>query len=588
MTLRTGLATCAILACILVWTRALDAQPVPVNASVTPPPGAINAPVPAPPLPAPESSAAAPAPGAETGETPSPCPTLVPIGTPGPFSTPVPCVPGTGPSATPAPPPIFVTPNNASIVLGTTITLRVDRAVGTITAVPIDANVVDVRIDQVARTIVVSGKNLGVTTIHVTDDRGVSAEVGMRVALLAGSIAPSASVRLTGNPATAAFVRSVVADAVSSAARPRPGANVVINSQAINVRTDLGQDNLRSVDVPVSIQGPDYITVQGTTHVSIENFALPRISPSQLLVSDFPETLRENGLLFAADLGRDMAQRFLYYHYNPRGQPNRRILLKVENPSPQAAVVQFITGSAGPEENEMEVGHLSTRRFLVRELQNEGTVVTIPPNSTINLVNHPLPAGSISSAILQLREMTGNTLHLSLIAQDANDPLDTAVSQSAALLSSEVKHARGIYPVPEFFFDYTYDTSQDPLEIQIGSLKLPNMLEGEALAGDYGVMQSITVTIVNRYGHPVPIAIYENPRGGRATGTYLIDRVLVQSHAVNPYTHYMLRQYTVPANGFVRVQITTMPEGGSSYPLNLVVGPDDGSTSPGAPNSPIY
>ena len=586
---RTALATCAVLACFLQ-AHALRAQPVPVNAPVTPPPGPVNAPVPvatpasAEPAPAPEvpvpDESGAPAPA------PSPCPTLVPIGTPGPFSTPVPCVPGTGPSATPGPPPIFVTPNAPSIVLGTTVTLRVDRAVGTIIAIPIDPNVVDVRIDQAARTIVVSGKNLGVTTIHVADERGVSAEVGIRVALLAGSVAPSASVRITGNPATAAFVRAQVAAAAIVAARPRAGANVTVTS--VNVRSDLGQDDVTSVDVPVTIAGPDYITAQGTTHVSIENFALPRISPSQLLVSDYPETLSENGLLFAGDLTRDAAQRFLYYHFNPRGQPNRRILLKVENPSPQAAVVQFISGSAGPEENEMEVGHLSTRRFLVRELQNEGTVVTIPPNSTINLVNHQLPAGSISSAILQLREMTGNTLHLTLLAQDANDPIDTPVSQDAALLRSDVKHARGVYPVPEFFFDYTYDTATEPLQIQIGALKLPNMLEGEALAGDYGVMQSINVTIVNRYGHAVPIAIYENPRGGRATGTYLIDRVLVQSHAVNAYGHYMLRQYTVPANGFVRVQITTMPEGGSSYPLNLVVGPDDGSTAPGAPNSPIY
>ena len=534
MTLRTALATCAILACVLIGAHGLRAQPTPVNSPVVPQSGPVNPPVPAPPLAAPPSGVPAPDESGAPLPAASPCPTLVPTGTgtPGPFATPVPCVPGTGPSATPAPPPIFVAPNNPAIVLGTTVTLRVDRAVGAISAVPIDPAIVDLRIDQGSHTIVVTGKALGVTTIHVSDERGVSAEVAIRVALLAGSVAPSTSVRLTGNPATAGFVRGEVAAAVIAAARPRPGANAVVPASAVNLKTDLGQDNITSVDVPVAIQGPQFINVSGTTHVTIENFALPRISPSQLLVSDYPETLRENGLLFAADLTRDTAQRFLYYHFNPRNEPNRRILLKVENPSPQVAVVQFISGSAGPEENEMEVGHLSTRRFLVRELQNEGTVVTIPPNSTINLVNHFLPAGSISSAILQLREMTGNTLHLSLLAQDANDAIDTPVSQSAALLRGDVKHARGIYPVPEFFFDYTYDTSQEPLEIQIGALKLPNIVEGEALAGDYGVMQSINVTIVNRFGHPVPIAIYENPRGGRATGTYLIDRVLVQSHAV--------------------------------------------------------
>ena len=55
-----------------------------------------------------------------------------------------------------------------------------------------------------------------------------------------------------------------------------------------------------------------------------------------------------------------------------------------------------------------------------------------------------------------------------------------------------------------------------------------------------------------------------------------------------PFTSYKLREYTIPANGYVSTTIVTMPEGGSSYPLRLDIGPDDGSVSPGAPGSPIY
>jgi hypothetical protein len=36
------------------------------------------------------------------------------------------------------------------------------------------------------------------------------------------------------------------------------------------------------------------------------------------------------------------------------------------------------------------------------------------------------------------------------------------------------------------------------------------------------------------------------------------------------------------------LRITTMPEGGSSYPLRLVFAQDDGSVAPGAPGSPVY
>jgi len=322
--------------------------------------------------------------------------------------------------------------------------------------------------------------------------------------------------------------------------------------------------------------------------VHFENVALPHIRPSRLMVSDYPEQLRENGVLFTATIDRTAPQRFLYYHYNPPGQPARRIVLRAQNTSMQPATLQFISGEAGPGANEMEVGHSSTVRFLAREAQNEGSVVVVPPQSSVTLVNQLLPPQTSVSNLVQLRELDGDPVGLTLVAQNASDPPDRPVD-SATLLESEVKHARGIYRVPEFYFDYVYsvDSSED-LEMPIGQLPLPNLREGEALAGDYGVMQSINLTIVNPTAAQAAIAIYENPRGGRATGTYLIDRILVQSHAVAPFTKWKLREYRVPPHSTFRVTITTMPEGGSSYPVRLIVAPDDGSASPGSPSSPVY
>ncbi len=102
------------------------------------------------------------------------------------------------------------------------------------------------------------------------------------------------------------------------------------------------------------------------------------------------------------------------------------------------------------------------------------------------------------------------------------------------------------------------------------------------------MLESFVVNVQNPLSTPQRIAIYENPRGGGATGTYLIDNVLVQSHRAPPFSRYKVRQYVVPARGFVRVTIVTMPEAGSSYPLRLVFAPDDGSVAPGAPGSPVY
>jgi hypothetical protein len=235
----------------------------------------------------------------------------------------------------------------------------------------------------------------------------------------------------------------------------------------------------------------------------------------------------------------------------------------------------------------MEAGHVATKRFLVDVEQNQGRLLTIDGNTSVNIAEQDLPAGSIVCSLLQLRVLSGGNVHLTLVAQDASaDPSDAIAGNE--LLQSAHKHARGIYPIAEFHFATLWRVDADYLELPIGQLPLPNDLQGQALSGDYGVLQSFVVNVENPLPTPQAIAIYENPRGGHATGTYVIDGVLVQTHQVPPFSRYKVRQYVVPAHGFVRVTIVTMPEAGSSLPLRLIFAPDDGSVAPGAPGSPIY
>lgn len=526
-------------------------------------------------------------------ESPAPVASPAPVSPPAPVASTAP-VPTSAPlpqqsasAPSPTPPPIIVDPPAAGVPFGGTQTLRVNGVLGSITVTVANPALVDAVVDQEARSITLRAKALGTTTLAVRDERGVTRDVPIKVAYNAGSVADGGAVRITGDPASAPFLREQAAAAAERLARLRPGASVSASAQSIAFTATLAADDVASVNVPVIISGNDFFTVTGTTRVRVENVAEPRISPKSLLVSDFPETLTENGVLFTADLAREAPSRFLYFHYNPAGQPDRRILLRAQNGSNQPAVVQFISATAGPEANEMHVGHLATQRFLLALAQNEGSVVMIPPNATVNLIDHPMPAKSVLSGILQLRELEGAQLHLTLVAQDAADPLDAPVSQTT-LLTSTVKHARGMYQVPEFYYQTTWNTTDPYLELPIGHIPLANLLRGEALSGDYGVLQSFVVRISNPNSSPQAIALYENPRGGRATGTFIIDRTLVQSRGVPPFSRYKLRQYVVPARGYIQVKIITMPEGGSSYPLRLEFAPDDGSVSPGAPGSPVY
>jgi len=515
-------------------------------------------------------------------------PTPAPLETPSPLATPVPEA-TQAPEATPSPtpPPIVVQPASAIVAVGASVQLHVG-AIGPLTVTAANPALVDVAVDQAALAVTLAGKAPGNTTVTITDSRGLTAVVPVRIAYYAGAIASDVTVRITGDPARAEFVRDIAIEAARKSANARASAQIVTSVDDLaSYKRPLQQDEIVAVDVPVLIQGEQFLTVQGTTHVRIENMAAPKIMPDSLLVSDYPERLESNGVLFTADLQRNSPSRFLYFHFNPPGSPDRRIVLRAENPSYEPAVVQFISGAGGPGSNEMEVGHDATRNFIGHLTQNEGRVIVVPGRTSLNVAEQDMPANAVVSNLLQLRILNGATVHLTLFAQNAADSPDMTI-ENVQLLEGGHQHARGKYGIPEFHYSRLWNVDDPYLELPIGQIPLSNDLKGQALAGDYGVLQSFVIKIENSTPRPRAVAIYENPRGGRATGTFLIDGVLVQSHGVPAFSRYKLRQYVVPARGFVRVTIQTIPEGGSSYPLRLIFAPDDGSVAPGAPGSPVY
>jgi hypothetical protein len=531
-------------------------------------------------------------PPAPASALPSPPPGTVPSPGASPPSAPQSSAP---PSAVPqapvngsTPPPIVVTPDNAQVAVGASVRLTVGSVIGAIAATVADPNIAQVNVDQTGQALTVYGKQPGSTVITVTDGRGMRRDVPVRVAFYAGSIPSNISLAITGDPATAEFVREQVVGAIRRAAQLQPGAQVVVSTDDVSFNGTLRQDRIATANVAVLLQGTQYFEVDATVHVSIRNVAAPRISPDSLMVSDYPERLEENGTLFTADLRGQQPSRFLYFHYNPPGQPDRRIVLYADNRSGEPLTLQFISGRGGPSNNEMAAGHAATKAFLVNALQNQGRLIEVQANSSMAIVTQDIPAGTIACNILQLRVLSGGaSVHLTLSAESASGSASPS-PDSGALLEAAHKHARGIYPIPEFHYATQWNVNDEYLELPIGQIPLPNDLQGQALSGDYGVLQSFVVTLQNPNGSPASIAIYENPRGGRATGTYLIDGVLVQSHQTPAYSRYKIRQYVVPARGFVRVTIVTMPEAGSSYPLKLIFAPDDGSVAPGAPGSPAY
>jgi hypothetical protein len=519
--------------------------------NVEPTPSASPAGTPASPQPA-GTAQASPLPSAsplpETSVGPTASPTLAPIVVP------------------PSPQPVQLAQNSLALILGRSASVSVSSPPsGILILTGFDPSVVSAIFNPISRTIDVIALHSGSTTVTATDSFGLSSTLAVSVQAYAGKAYASTAVTITGDPASADYVAAAAANAAQLVAYPEPGANVDVSAQKVRGSRELAADNAALVTVPLTISGPGYAPYHQDVEVLVTNLAQPDVAPKNLLVSDFPETITENGTLFYSDVSFGEPARLLYYHYANSGAQARRVIVKAQNNGVESSLLDMIAGIAGPNSNILAVGHDSTKRFLVNEASNQGQVFEVPPHATVNIVNQLLTASTLVSGLMQLRVISGPSIRVAVIVQDASDIPVGPISDT--LLSSATLHARGVYSVPDFYYDLAYSIGDDPVQLVIGKLPLPNLEQGQVLGGDYGVKQSASLTLLNSTAADARVGMWFEPRGGRATGTFLIDGELVQLHPVEPGKLELVRGFIVPAHGYRRVTIVTMPEGGSSYPV---------------------
>jgi Flp pilus assembly secretin CpaC len=97
-----------------------------------------------------------------------------------------------------------------------------------VTATVADPTIATAVVDQAQRMLYVTGVKVGTTTVTVADSRGVTRDVPVLVAYAAGSVADQITLRVTGNPASAQYLREAIAQGVSNAATLRSGASVSV------------------------------------------------------------------------------------------------------------------------------------------------------------------------------------------------------------------------------------------------------------------------------------------------------------------------------------------------------------------------
>ena len=139
------------------------------------------------------------------------------------------------------------------------------------------------------------------------------------------------------------------------------------------------------------------------------------------------------------------------------------------------------------------------------------------------------------------------------------------------LLKREDVHSRGFYPAPYQDLSRSYRIGDPDLHIAVGAIRQQTFSGVRELRGDYGVIYRTQLTLLNETASPREVRLIFNPRGGAATGTFRVNGKLVEIGKTEAFEQTPILKLTLPPNSQKLLEIDTLPEGASSYPVRIVV-----------------
>lgn len=375
----------------------------------------------------------------------------------------------------------------------------------------------------------------------------------------AAAIADTATAELTGSGHDEGLANKVAVNAALAAATPRPGAQLSVAS------AEREESRFR---VAVVASGEGYLEAKKAVSVQLRWSKPPDATPVDLMVSNSPERIHSPGCVMREKLTPDRPARLLYHHVNSTGQ---RVLftLKIANPSPEPAVAHVIIAESGPGGDELGVGHAAAVRFWEERRTGSGYVLRIPAASASDIVRTPAGNGTIVSGLARLVPLSSAPLYVEVAAERLGSTQATMWVEPIspeAYLSPKLTH---------FVFGAH---KKEELEHEIGGKWTFFNLGGDGsvsqngthLAGDYGVLHEIDITITNPKDSYGRAEIAVRASAGVMKGTFIINGAMHETDLLRGSQEEVLLKRELAPRERHRIRIETIPESASNYPVHLV------------------
>jgi len=438
-----------------------------------------------------------------------------------------------------------------------------------------DAEIVEATLE--GRTLRVEGKKQGNTIVFVVDNQGKMA--GLRVSIReAGAEIPfSLKIEVSGRPVTEALIREAVKETIKRKTVLKEGVTLIVSEKRIKGLQPLEPGQWAMLTVPVIASGNHYTSQERDVSVVVTNINLPYKEDSLLLMSNNPEVITGEGLLFRETITKGESARLIYHHMNELQGPPRVLRVILKNPSTKPAKVFTHKGIGGPNIDALFAGHVATKRFIINMVNKSGQLLEIPPGGEIVLIEQSLRRSEDSvTGIVKIWLVQGEKIQAEVNAYETvNNALLDFNPQQAQLLSLDglAGHVRGVFPNPRVRWQTHFDTRDRQMSIKLGlTPKFHSQDRRFLLIGNYGVRHDIQVKVRNPTDQTKEVRLFCIPSGGLARGIFLIENELLETGILDPHVDATasFKTFFLPPHSQKDLLVTTMPQSGSYYPIKLV------------------
>ncbi len=412
--------------------------------------------------------------------------------------------------------------------------------------------------------IAVLARGQGSTTILVHAGRA-TATLAVAVRVAAARLPTGVMVSVTGRPADPDLVRDAVRQAILRAIAARPGS--LINIGAIESLAPAPGERT-STAVPVQVRNPMGAPVSGTVRATVANVPMDLAVPSRLLVSNRPETVTANGVLFAEILQTDEAVRLLYHHTD--GAATKKVIaVTLANPTDDPATL-FLTGAtAGPATDVMYAGAAAADRFVRRIAAGQGYLLAIGARRVHTFSVVEMTPGALVTGLLQVQLLQGSRLRVTVQIR-APWLLDRTVTSEVNQVA--YAHPRGAFRTAEVRITRAVRTGERVVLTDLGFAVTPDdPATGERLVGDYGILYRLTVELLNPLDREAAFTVSAQAMSGPSRGMLLVAGTPLDFGLLRTGEERVLTSIDLAAGESRTVEMLTMPAAGSFYPVRLSV-----------------